>query len=72
MSFGERVLAGLKTIVLIEKRSNALAESLNGVKTKVETGLADHEKRLVRLETMVEITRPDGGGLSIARKPTET
>ena len=66
MSFGDRVLAGLKTIVLIEERTKALDELLKAVSAKVEAGLADHEKRLVRLETVVEITRPQGGVLRIA------
>lgn len=66
MSFAERVLTGLKTIVLIEERTKALDELLKAVSAKVEAGLADHEKRLVRLETMVEITRPQGGVLRIA------
>lgn len=66
MSFAERVLAGLKTIVLIEERTRALDELLKAVSAKVEAGLADHEKRLVRLETVVEITRPQGGVLRIA------
>jgi len=66
VSFAERVLAGLKTIVLIEERTRALDELLKAVSAKVEAGLADHEKRLVRLETVVEITRPQGGVLRIA------
>ena len=66
MSFAERVLAGLKTIVLIEERTKALDELLKAVSAKVEAGLANHEKRLVRLETVVEITRPQGGVLRIA------
>jgi len=66
VSFAERVLTGLKTIVLIEERTKALDELLKAVSAKVEAGLADHEKRLVRLETMVEITRPQGGVLRIA------
>jgi len=66
VSFGDRVLAGLKTIVLIEERTKALDELLKAVSAKVEAGLADHEKRLVRLETVVEITRPQGGVLRIA------
>jgi len=66
VSFGDRVLAGLKTIVLIEERAKALDELLKAVSAKVEAGLADHEKRLVRLETVVEITRPQGGVLRIA------
>lgn len=66
MSFAERVLAGLKTIVLIQERTKALDEVLKALSAKVQAGLADHEKRLVRLETVVEITRPEGGVLRIA------
>ena len=67
MSFGERLLGGLKTIVLIEERTKTLDETVRSLKTKLETTLADHEKRLTRLETIVEITRPDGGVLRIAQ-----
>jgi hypothetical protein len=66
MSLAERVLAGLKTIVLIEERTKALDELLKVVSARLEAGLANHEKRLVRLETMVEIARPQGGTLRIA------
>jgi hypothetical protein len=44
----------------------ALDELLKAVSGKVEAGLADYEKRLVRLETVVEITRPRSGALRIA------
>jgi len=70
VSFGDRVLAGLKTILLIEERTKTLDEVLKSLKSKVEGSLADHEKRLTRLETIVEITRPDGGVLRIAA-PTD-
>ncbi len=66
MSLGERILASLKTIVLIEERTKALDEALKGVTAKIDSSLTDHEKRLTRLETIVEITRPDGGVLRIA------
>ena len=66
MSLGERVLSGLKTIVLIEERTKALDDALKGLKAKIDSSVADHEKRLTRLETIVEITRPDGGVLRIA------
>jgi predicted component of type VI protein secretion system len=67
LSFGERLLGSLKTIVLLEERNKLLDEALRSLKAKVETTLADHEKRLTRLETIVEITRPDGGVLRITR-----
>ncbi len=65
MSFGDRVLAGLRTIVLIEERTRQLDEALKSIRTKLDTQLADHEKRLVRLETIIEIARPDGATLRI-------
>jgi hypothetical protein len=47
----------------------ALAERItvlaDGVKTLV-TKIEDHEARLVRLETIVEIARPDGSVLRIS------
>ena len=65
MSFGDRVLAGLRTIVLIEERTRQLDEALKSIRAKLDTQLADHEKRLVRIETMIEIARPDGATLRI-------
>jgi predicted O-methyltransferase YrrM len=66
MSFGERIVAGLKTIVLIEERTQTLDDMVKGLKAKVDVTLTDHEKRLTRLETIVEIVRPDGVVLRIA------
>jgi hypothetical protein len=65
MSLGDRVLGGLKTIILIEERTKALDEVLKSLKTKVETGLTDHEKRLTRIETIIEFARPDGAVLRL-------
>ena len=67
MSFGERILSGLRTIVLIEERTKVLDEAVRSMRIKVEGGLANHEARLIRLETIVEIARPDGAVLRIAR-----
>jgi hypothetical protein len=66
VSLGDRILSSLKTIVLIEERTKTLDEAFKGLKAKIDHSLADHEKRLTRLETIVEITRPDGGVLRIA------
>ena len=66
MSIGERILGGLKTIVLIEERTKALDDMVKSLKSKVDTTLTDHEKRLTRLETIIEIARPDGTVLRIA------
>jgi hypothetical protein len=66
LSFGERLLSGLRTIVLIEERTKLLDERLAKLESKVAGGLAAHESRLVRLETIIEITRPDGAVLRLA------
>jgi hypothetical protein len=49
-----------KLAVLGEKFA-LLADNIGKLQTKVE----DHEKRLVRVETIIEITRPDGLTLRI-------
>jgi hypothetical protein len=66
VNLGDRILSSLKTIVLIEERTKALDDAFKGLKTKIDNSVADHEKRLTRLETIIEITRPDGGVLRIA------
>ncbi len=70
MSIGDRILAGLKTIVLIEERTKALDETMKSLKAKLDDKLMEHEKRLTRLETIVEIARPDGAVLRIASPKT--
>jgi len=66
MSIGDRIVSGLKTIVLIEEPTKSLDDTIKGLKAKVEGSLTDHERRLTRLETIVEIVRPDGSVLRIA------
>ncbi len=70
MSFSDRILSGLKTVVLIEERVTALGTAIKELKTTAEAKLADHESRLTRLETIIENVKPDGGSLRIA-PPTE-
>ncbi len=67
MSLTDRLIAGLRTIVLIDERTKLTVETLKALKAKTEAGMADHEKRLIRLETIVEIARPDGAVLRIGR-----
>lgn len=66
MSLAERILSGLKTVVLIEERVSTLASSLTTLRDASEARLANHEARLTRIETMIEIARPDGSVLRIA------
>ncbi len=66
MSFTDRILSGLKTVVLIEERVTALSSAVKDLKGAAESKLANHEARLTRIETIIEIARPDGGTLRIA------
>ncbi|NYZ12522.1 hypothetical protein HL658_08170 [Azospirillum sp. RWY-5-1] len=65
MSFGDRVLGGLRSIVPIEERVKRLDESLATLGREATAAVADHEKRLIRLETITELHRPDGTTLRI-------
>jgi hypothetical protein len=66
MSLADRVLTALKTVVLIDERVTTLTTTLRDLKAAAEAKLNDHERRLTRLETIVEIARPDGATLRIA------
>jgi len=66
MSLADRILSGLKTVVLIEERVSTLASSLATLREATEAKLANHETRLTRIETLIEIARPDGAVLRIA------
>lgn len=67
MSFGDKILGGLKTIVLIEDKVQRLDATVGELKRETMRAIADHERRLTRLETIIEIARPDGATLRIAR-----
>ncbi len=66
MSFADRVITGLKTVVLIEERVTTLSDTVRSLKSLTEAKLVDHDRRLTRLETIIEITRPEGTTLRIA------
>ncbi len=75
MSFTDRILSGLKTVVLIEERVTSLSATIKELKGTAESKLANHEARLTRIETIIEIARPDGTTLRIAppqEPPTST
>jgi len=55
----------LARLAALGERVTTLTEGVKALAGKVE----DHQARLVRLETIVEITRPDGGVLRLAPKP---
>jgi len=43
-----------------------LGSGIDALKEATETKLANHETRLTRIETLIEIARPDGSVLRIA------
>lgn len=49
-------------LAALSERMTVLTDGVRSLAGKVE----DHQTRLVRLETIIEITRPDGGTLRIA------
>jgi hypothetical protein len=51
-------------LAALSERVTTLTEGVKGLAGKVE----NHQTRLVRLETIVEITKPDGGVLRISRE----
>jgi len=57
----------LTRLAALAERVTTLTDGVKALARKVE----DHQTRLVRLETIIEITRPDGGVLRIAPKPPE-
>jgi hypothetical protein len=51
-------------LAALSERVTTLTDGVKGLASRVE----NHQARLVRLETIVEITRPDGGVLRISRE----
>jgi hypothetical protein len=52
-------------LAALGERMTVLSDGIRTVLSKLE----DHDRRLTRLETMVEIARPDGTVLRIAPRP---
>lgn len=52
----DRVLASLRQVILMESKLQRLADSVD----EMADAVMDHEKRLIRLETMVEIAQSRG------------
>ena len=51
-------------IAALGERVATLSDGVKGLSQKVQ----NHNERIVRLETIVEIARPDGGTLRIAKQ----
>lgn len=65
MSIGDQLVSSIKTIVMMNERINTLTAELKDTKAFASARLADHESRLTRIETIIEIARPDGAVLRI-------
>ena len=55
----------LARLAALGERVSTLTEGVRALAKRVE----DHQSRLVRLETIVEIVRPDGAVLRVAGRP---
>ena len=62
--YGEAI-AAIKSVILIDERVQSMTRKLD----KLADDVRFMSDRLIRLETVVEITRADGGILRIARQP---
>ena len=58
MSVWDDLKGSLRKIILMEARIDQLA----GAVDKLSDQALDHEKRLIRIETMIEIAQSRGGG----------
>jgi hypothetical protein len=57
------ILAGLKTTIELNGKVISVANAVD----RFATDMRDLDRRLVRVETIIEIARPDSGVLRIAR-----
>jgi hypothetical protein len=57
----------LARLAALAERVTTLTDGVKALARRVE----DHQTRLVRLETIIEIARPDGAVLRVAAKPAE-
>jgi hypothetical protein len=62
MSMVKDILSGLKTAIELNGKVISVANSVD----RLGTDMRNFDRRLVRVETIIEITRPDGGILRIA------
>ena len=65
MSMIKDILSGLKTTIEFNGKVASVANSID----RLATDVRDLDRRLVRVETIIEIARPDGGVLRIAQEP---
>ena len=65
MSLYSEAITAIKSVILIDERVQSVARKLDRLTDEVR----DMRDRLIRLETMIEISRGDGAVLRIARNP---
>jgi len=65
MSTIRDILSGLKTAIEL----NGKVVSVGSAVDRLATDMRDLDRRLVRVETIIEIARPDGSVLRIASAP---
>jgi hypothetical protein len=63
-AFGD-IMSGLKTVMSLTEKVEGLSKDADGLRSE----LRDMDRRLIRLETIIEVTRSDGATLRIARDP---
>jgi hypothetical protein len=64
MSTVKDILSGLKTVIEMNGKVVFVAQAVE----RLATDMRDFDRRLVRVETIIEITRPDGGTLRLTRE----
>jgi hypothetical protein len=62
MSAIKDILEGLKTAIELNSKVVSVAKAVDGMATDIR----DLDRRLVRVETIIEIARPDGTTLRIS------
>jgi hypothetical protein len=67
MSMIKDILSGLKTTIELNGKVTSVANAVD----RLATDMRDLDRRLVRVETIIEIARPDGGVLRIAQDPSK-
>ncbi len=63
-AFGD-IMNGLKTVMSLMEKVEALSKDTDELRNE----LRQIDRRLIRVETIIEVTRSDGATLRIARDP---
>ena len=57
MSFYDRIVGGLKNQILLSDQVTRISANVD----KLQADIFDHEKRLIRIETLIDLTRSGVG-----------